>query len=207
MIKKTVAIILALVMVFCFASCKKEKKFTLGTVNGDSYENEFIGVGYTLDEGWSFMSRADLLSEMGVDQTLSGEELEAAINQADIISDMDASIADGTESVFVQAKNMGMVFGTIMGEDKYIDMWQEALDEDYSENGNFDDVVYTKEAVDFCGRKCKSLNVHLKSGDINVYQKTIFIKIDGYMIEIVVTSVTDWNAVDGILDNFYSLAD
>ncbi len=207
MMKKTVAIIFAFIMVFGFASCSEEREFTLGTVNGNAYENEFIGIGYTLDEDWSFVSKDDLLAEMGIDATLTGDELQAEINKTDIVCDMDASTGEGTESVFVQVKNMGMVFGKIIGEDKYIDMWQDGLEKEYSESGKFDEVVYTIDSVNLCGRSCKSLNTHLVSGEANVYQKAAFIKIDGYMIEIVVTSVTGWDAVDGIFDNFYSLAD
>ncbi len=207
MMKKSVAIILAFVMLFGFASCVEENEFTLGTADGNTYENGFIGIGYTLDEGWSFESTADLLADMGIDASLTGDGLQAAVNKTGVIYDMDASGNDGGENVFIQVKNIGTVFGKILDDDTYIDMWQESLDKEYSGGGEYDEVNYTKGSIDFCGKSCKKLDIHLVYGEGNIYQRAVFLRIDGYMVEIVVTSITDWDTVDGIFDNFYSLSD
>jgi len=71
--KKFLICLLAVAMVIAMSGCdllsmfnKEEKpssqdmELSLGTVTGNKYESEFIGIGYTLPDGWEFYTDEEI---------------------------------------------------------------------------------------------------------------------------------------------------
>ncbi|MDO4732269.1 MAG: hypothetical protein Q4B50_01965, partial [Bacillota bacterium] len=79
--KKCIAVLLFSALLLCFSACmaasvpgeegspqmedkspaaEEELAFSLGRVEGNTYENEFLGIGCTLDSSWTFFSQEEL---------------------------------------------------------------------------------------------------------------------------------------------------
>lgn len=86
--KKLIALTLALCLIVCLSACgddRKENPFTateetkqvaniLGTINGQSYRNEFFGFQATLPTGWEVYS-FEQTAQLMLDKTLDAEGL------------------------------------------------------------------------------------------------------------------------------------
>lgn len=102
---------------------KKSTTFAVGTVSGDTYENEYFGIKCELSD-WGFASRSELSREAGITYTGDDDELADELSKLDSYTDMRASMSDGTNvNIIVQNsavpkeyKNDEKAFLTIMSE-------------------------------------------------------------------------------------------
>ena len=51
-----------------------DKDFLLGTVNGNVYENSFIGIGCELDKNWNFYNEEQILEVNDMTKDMVGED-------------------------------------------------------------------------------------------------------------------------------------
>jgi len=67
----------------------QERSLQLGRMDGGVYTNEYIGIGCTLDSGWSFYSAEELQDIPGtVQEALDGSELAEYMADAQQLTDM-----------------------------------------------------------------------------------------------------------------------
>ena len=141
--KKLIAVLLAVCTVFALCACgagkdiggavtsgEDDSSFQLGTINGGVYENSYLGVGISLDDSWSIYDEEQLAQLIGwtADQ-YDNEKYAEQIENADLFYDLFASANDGLVSVNVVIQNLGLLYGTVMDEDKIVDMTLEQMDE------------------------------------------------------------------------------
>lgn len=72
-----------------------------GEVSETEYKNEYLGIRWAFGEGWMFYPEADLRMASGIDLEAEGEELKAALNEAESFSDLAAIIYDENETCAV----------------------------------------------------------------------------------------------------------
>ena len=120
--KKILAILLALLMLFSLCACsamkeasedeeeekttKPESEFSLGTIDDLNYESEYIGIGCDLPDNWRFYSDTELESLNGfVLDRLDGDARDMVEN-ASIIYDMYAIDDGGANSININLEKV-----------------------------------------------------------------------------------------------------
>ena len=95
----------------------------VGSVTGGRYESSFLGIGCELDENWVYASQEEMAELLGVTADMFEDESYAeAMKNADMFYDMYAIVADGTTSINVLVQNLGLIYGTVLSEEEYVEL-------------------------------------------------------------------------------------
>lgn len=206
--KKIVLLLLALALVISLISCgssnnageesvdssdpentveadtkKEEKGFKFGSVDANSYYSIFADYGIKLDDDWTFYSD-DQIKELNGLTDLSEEDVKKKVNNATIIIDMLAinKNSDNISFMFEKADSVTIKYTEL---DKILD---NALGGALSsfENANVTDIVNSKETIQLLDREFGVLRVsgnilNASSETVKVYQTQLFVKCDGYI--------------------------
>ena len=228
--KKWLAAILAVLLVFSMAACGSKnaaeeaaKKlqsggtakqdsddFVRGVLKEGAYESQALSVGFTLGEDWSAASVEELAQLSGVDTTdLSEAEMVEQMVEADAIFDFYAMSGDGLTLVQVIYEDLGVLYGTLLDEDGYLNVVGESVEEEMAAAG-MTDVESTETTVTFAGQErpglfiCSEMQVEGVDQSIEIYQKLVPIKAGNYMaVAWAVTYLED--NTDTVVENFYAL--
>lgn len=96
--KKLLSVILCLALLAgCLTVCAAEEEVSgFGDYSSLSYRNDAAGIQFTLPEGWSFMSKAELAAAAGIaDETLGNDAFSEAMEKGMQMNIMTASAPDG----------------------------------------------------------------------------------------------------------------
>lgn len=81
----------------------------LGVSSGLTYESEFVGIGCTLPEDWSFYTDEQMRQLNNIAIDAAGEELQSLMENASVIYDMFASDATGANNINVNLEKLNPV--------------------------------------------------------------------------------------------------
>lgn len=229
--KKLLALLLAIVMVMSFfAACgsrddeeedrkkepvsdKKEeetegeetpagKDFTLGEVDGQTYENTFIGIGCRLPSGWTYLSEEELKEANQIAEDLVGDALTEAYQKATILYPMMAT----SPSVENCNLNMEKLDKQILekldiagNNEKLLPMMEAAF-----ENMGASSVLLELGTVKLDGKTFDCINTHVTLSGVEMVQCILSIKCDGYLANLSLTAANEEN-LEELLDCFYLL--
>lgn len=159
-------------------------KYVPGTLDGDTYTNEYIGYSYTLPEGWSFASQEDLDEMMDAGGELLNEGQKAGAEYAKIatIYDMMAQSPEGC-NIIVMLDNLKLyVGGTGTSVEDYIDNLVTQLEAVSSMSYTYGEVSQ----VNVFGHDWSVLPTELTgTGIVQTYN---ICRIDDYIAAMIVTS-------------------
>ena len=131
----------------------------LGSVNGGTYTNEFAGIGCTLDETWTFYTEAQIAEINGfLTEGTSDEEMRQLMEENQSVYDMYASSTDGLMTMNVVFQNMGLLFGTTMSAQDYVELSAEQLPDAMGTYG-FEDVTASVTTAEFAGAECPAIAI------------------------------------------------
>ena len=216
--KKLIAVLLALCTVFALCACgsgpevggsvtsgEDDSSFQLGTINGGVYENSYLGVGISLDGSWSIYDQEQLAQLVGwTAEQYDDEKYAEQIKNADIFYDLFASADNGLVSINVIIQNLGLLYGTVIDEDKLVDMTLEQMDEQLQSAG-FSDISAEKVTVNFAGAECAGIKSSSIYQDTDYFTQQVFIKHGKYMAIFTVSSFFE-DITGDILSRFYGIA-
>lgn len=216
--KKLIAVLLALCTVFALCACgsgpevggsvtsgEDDSSFQLGTINGGVYENSYLGVGISLDDSWSIYDQEQLAQLVGwTAEQYDDEKYAEQIKNADIFYDLFASADNGLVSINVIIQNLGLLYGTVMDEDKLVDMTLEQMNEQLQSAG-FSDISAEKVTVNFAGAECAGIKASSIYQDTDYFTQQVFIKHGKYMAIFTVSSFFE-DITGDILSQFYGIA-
>ncbi len=215
--KKLIAVLLAVCTVFALCACgagkdiggsvtsgEDDSSFQLGTINGGVYENSYLGVGISLDDSWSIYDEEQLAQLIGwtADQ-YDDEKYAEQIENADLFYDLFASANDGLVSVNVVIQNLGLLYGTVMDEDKIVDMTLEQMDEQLQSAG-FSDISAGKITVDFAGAEHTGIKYSSLYQGADYFTQQVFIKHGKYMAIFTVSNFYE-DITGDVLSQFYGI--
>jgi hypothetical protein len=86
-----------------------EPEFTLGTVEGNVYENTFIGIGCTLGSDWTYYSDEKIREINNAAASLAGEEFRQMMANATVVYDMYAAHSNQINTVVVNLEKVDKV--------------------------------------------------------------------------------------------------
>ena len=210
--KRLVSFLVALTMVFCCMSAalgepesnlwNGDTLLTLGTVNGNTYENQVMGYGCVL-EGWSFANADDIAEMNNWAKDILTEDAQALIESVDSFMDMYASSEDGMCNVVVQFQNMGRIYGALLTEKMIVDISLPQLAPMLEQTG-YEDVVAEAATIRLGDNDHAGFAVSGTFYGLPIYQKEVCILCGDYMGLVTVTSYfTD--LTDEVFASFYSL--
>lgn len=216
--KKLLALLLVVVIAFAFAACvpfnefglndeqpevndeqftnsegdeiEEKKEFSRGVINGLTYENEFLGLGCTLDSDWSFYNDEQM-------KLLPGGE------NSNIIYDMYAQNKITWDNIGVNFQKMSDSDLEEYDFNANYTLVYEELKSAYERMG-YTNFSYTIENMNVAGRTIPCLKMSYEAFSEGVYQLMISIKCNGYMASIAISTYEE-DRCDEILAKFYAV--
>ena len=220
---KFLCLFMALSLLLCFTACGNKKEddvrgqihenteestekdtLSLGKSQGTTYESAFIGLGWTLPEGWSFLSDKEMkaLNNITTEQ-IDNEEIQEALKNAKVIYDMYAMNATTGDSVNITLEKLDPAVSLLYDESAYINASLTNLGAAMESSG-YKDVQIAKSTIHFCGKDYEGIKLQASSGNIIIYEKLTCIKVGNYMAVIVAASTKE-ATTETIFENFYTL--
>lgn len=203
--KRFVAMLLALCMVFCLCACggEKEAEVKTGTVNGYTYENTFLGIGCKLDENWTYSTQEELAQMIGQTAEIFDDDYAEKLKDADMFYDMAAVAAEGLVSINIVIQNIGLIYGMAMSEDKYLEVAEEQMAEQLG-NAGMENVQTERITADFAGAERGGLHITCTISGVPYYCTQMCIKQGKYIASISMSSFSEDLGSD-MMDYFYGL--
>lgn len=217
--KRMIAILIALTMLLSLAACggdanvrgeqinndtqpkEKEAEFSMGKVSGLTYENAFIGIGCKLDSQWTFRTDEEIREMNNLVGELAGDEYREAIQNANVIYDMQAVHSNGTDNIIV---NLEKANALQLAAVDLADVFEAQLPlmKSSFENMGYTNVTFEIGEVTIDGELFVALFVEADIGDYHMAQVNIAIKCSGYLASVGITTL-DETEMNKLLDSFY----
>ena len=184
----------------------KDALFSLGTINGDVYENPYIGYGCKL-EGWTFAD-ADYLALINNDLSgsLVSSDVQDLLKKAGNYTEMLATSPDQLKTINIQYQDIAVTYGEALSAypmetilDVAVSMLPTVL-----ENSGYQNVNAQAAVISLGGDDHPGIIINSTYSGIACYQKEACIRTDDYMIFVCVSSFVQ-DSTDELLSYFYPL--
>lgn len=183
--------------------------FSLGTMQGGTYENAYTGFGCKLDENWIYKTAEELQDISGMTQEMfEGTDLD--INAYTQILDMMAECPDPMASINIQytlLNTQERLSFAVMGEEGVIDatlQQKDALISTYAQAG-IDVADMEKVSVNFCGEERYAIYTTASVQGVGYYLLQLFeTNLGPYYVTVTLGTFGEDNTAQ-LLDLFYSL--
>ncbi len=204
--KRLLLFILSAIMLLSLPACSSltappEPEFTLGTVNGNVYENTFIGIGCTLGSEWTFFSDEQIKQQNNVAADLAGEEFQKMMENATVVYDMFASHSNQINTVVVNLEKVDKLQLAVLDYDSYFEGTVEPIKQSLGNMG-FTNITHNIGSVKIDSTDFTCLNVNSELGDFKMYQTVIAIKCNGYLANVTLSGDSP-EAIASALECFY----
>lgn len=215
--KKVLALITALVLAISLCACGKkdirgkisgenggdEVEFSLGVVDGLTYENAFIGLGCTLDSDWSFYSDEQIRELNNVLTDIAGDEYVEMMKNADIVYDMYATDSSGTNILNVNLEKVNFLQLAVLDVGEALEGQVPAL-VDTLVNIGYHNVNCVRTTVIVGDEEYDAIKASSEFGDAKMYETIFAKKCSGYLANITVATYQD-DTTEELIGKFYNI--
>lgn len=184
----------------------EEASVSMGTSSGNVYTNQFLGLGCKLGEEWTFLSEEEILANNQMTNEMvagSNEELAKKMENSPSFMDMMAMVQTTGSTVNVTLENLGLVYGTVIDEDKYLELGTANLDEAMAAIG-VTNMQVELVSVPFAGTTAKGYRLTGEIEGTPLYQTAVCWKVGKYMAFISSSSFFEDTTMEA-LNGFYTL--
>lgn len=214
--KKLLSLFLILVMVLAFCGCEDEKDvkkktpstvttqndngFSIGTVDGKTYHNEFLGLSCTIPDGWVFYTQEQILELNKLTTDLVGDEIAEALKNSntvyamfaqDVVSGNNVNITlEKKTSAIIENLNLKLALETQIPIFKTI----------YTNMG-YSDINMEYKTVSIDGKELDALYITAKVNGLDFYAYSVCFKKEAYLASIAIGTLQT-NELDVILNCF-----
>ncbi len=195
--KKTLALLLALVMVLSFAACSSNDEEKLdhirGTVDGSVYTNDVAGISFTAPDGWAYLSDDELAALYNLSASeLLPEETAEALEETDMVYDMYCQNPNTGASININFENIGLVYGKLLDEQSYMEISQTNLEESLSGSGmEVTSCELITANVNGKDVPCIDIVINMTGYGIDLYEKIFVKKVGDFMGCITIGALTE----------------
>ena len=201
--KKILALLLAAALITLSTGCGvndnspinsiKKAEPSRGTINGDVYESEYLGLKFTKPESWIYSTDEDIAAMSGISAELLGEDFKALLDANPAIFDMMArDILSGT-NINISYENLTKSASTNITEEQYVAALKQQFANIPEITVDFPDKLQTLTLGE--NDYTKVITTTTMSG-IEMTQVYYLNKIDNYMSCIIVTITGDEEIAD-----------
>lgn len=159
-----------------------------GTLEGDTYTNEYLGYSFTLPDGWTFATKEELNNMMNAGSELLNDDQKAAAEYAKLatIYDMMAT-SDMGENIIVMLDNLKLyVGGTATKPEAYVNNLKEQLVAVDADGISYE--VSDSYTVNALGKEWIVLSAEISGR--GAYQTYSVCRVDNYMVGVIITSTS-----------------
>ena len=183
--------------------------FSLGAMQGGTYENAYVGYGCKLDANWTYKTAEELQDISGMTKEMfEGTDLDlSAYNQ---ITDMMAECSDPLASINIQYTSLSTqdrIAHAMAGEEGIIDatlQQKDLLVSTYAQAG-IEVTSMEKVKITFCGEERFAIKTVASIQGMGYYILQLFdTNIGPYYVTLTMGTFVDDNT-DALVDLFYSL--
>lgn len=177
-------LLLICVLVIATGCGKDEKEISLGSWDGNTYKNEFLGVTYNKPEDWTRYTDEQIKDVMDLGSELTdSSSFSKKLAELTSVTYMMSSAADGSNVILMSERNLTNVSG-----ETYAGKLKSQLESLDSLSYQLSDIK--TETID--GKEFVTLEASVQ----NIKQKYYIYKLDKHLVSLIVTVVsTDANSV------------
>lgn len=218
--KKVLAFVLMLTMVFCVSACDKDSdvrgtyeggvsatpsdsldggSFDIGSVSANKYVNEFAGISCELGSVWTFLTDEQIKQNNEDTLGLLGDDYIEQLKNADTFTDMMAKHQNQTDTLNITFEKLKGA-NALLSEERYIELSADSVEQAFESLG-FSNLSTSSSKVDFAGKERHCLDITGEYSGITMYEKMVVMKCDNYMV--LITACT-WqtNTCQDVLNMF-----
>lgn len=207
--KRVFTLFLALAMVLTLAgispAARAEDEFNFGSTQDNTYWNETLKIGCTLDENWYFLNEEEILQANSMTAEKLDGKLAEMVKEGGSMIDMFAQNLETGATVNLVVERLSVVNSLVIDEKKYLDISQPTLDEAMAQMG-IEDVEITQESMDFLGQEHQSIVITGSFNGVPVCETMVVVKSGRNMTIITVFSAVD-GEVEEVLASFFNSLD
>lgn len=181
----------------------EEAEFSMGHVDGLTYENSFIGLGCTLSSDWIFYDDEQIREINNFSADLAGEDIAEQIKKADLVYDMYAMNQDGTCNINVNLQKAPALQLAALNVADALESQMPMLKTGL-ENMGYENISCTLAKVTVAGKEYDAIKVTGSLSGMNLYNVIFSKKCSGYLASITVGSFGD-DQTGEILGCFYNV--
>ena len=185
------------------APTEEEKPFSVGSTTGITYESEFLSIGCSLPDGWTFYTDEEIKELNNMSSDLAGEEYEKLMEESTLVYDMMAVSDDQISSINIILEKSNAAAVALFDLSENVDTIAQTAKPSL-ENIGFTDVNFSIATTQFLGNQEDCLKWDMKMGTEDYYEMQIFVKAFGYLATITVAS-DDLSVCEDIIASFYEL--
>ena len=203
--KKIFAVVLVLALLLSFTACgigNTKKEFTRGTISGNRYENEFLGLGFNGGDSWVFYNDEEIATLYGLTADFLEEDFGEYLKTATIIYDMQVTDTAANNNVGINFEKLSATGkAQTANMESFVSSLLPTVANSLESVGctdvSFEPRTITIDGETFYGGKTRSL-----IQGVELHQVLICVKCGDYLSNITITSVGE-DRTQSIIDCFY----
>ena len=161
-----------------------------GALPGGTYSNHSVRLLCRLDDSWLFYNESQLLELNGVLTEGGSGDIATLAESGKAVYDMYAISTDGLMTMNVVFQNMGLLFGTTMSAQDYVELSAEQLPDAMGTYG-FEDVTASVTTAEFAGAECPAIAITATVQDTPMYELLVCMKEGNYIYCVTLCSYTE----------------
>ena len=179
---------------------EEEKELSLGNVNGNTYKNDFIGIGCTIGDGWVFYNDEQIAQINGITQSYLDEDYLEQMKNATVFYDMYAS-SESSSTINISLEKGTKLAVLLTDIDKVLTNSVGSIESSFANMGgtNF---KYELRDVEIDGETFKGMDMYVEINGVPVYETMFCIKANEYLVYACVCTYIE-NTTDDILGTFF----
>ncbi len=184
-------------------SVEKAKEFSLGTVSGQVWENEYLGLGCEFPDSWFFSSEKEIAELNGMTLEYIPEDFAEQMENADIVYDMLARSQAGMANVNVNFQKLTALQILTFDVRDTIEGTLGVVKEAY-ENMGYTNVSASLEEVQIDGKALDCMYLHADMGDSEIYVKAFMVLCDRHVANVTIAASSEAE-LQQLADSYYWL--
>ena len=173
----------------------------LGTIDGNTYTNETLGLRCELDANWYVYTEAELASLMGVvADTLSDTDIGDAVENSQSVTVFFAmdTTTYGNLNIAVSKNSMYS-----LSEENFVALMVPQM-KPLLEQSGFENVICTEAEFKFAGQTHTGIDITATVQGMTVYERQVYLMADSCMYVVTATAYEE-NGAQPMLDTFTAL--
>ncbi len=179
---------------------KDESKDLLGAVTNGVYENDYLGVRFTLPKDWVFYTEEQILQLNNITSQYFDEDTQKLIENATIFYNMYASHPESGSNINMNMEKLSAIQLGYLDIEATLKAQFDALKDAY-ENMGYTDVRLNYEKVTVDGKTFDGIQMTASIYGVEFYGTVFTFRKDGYLVNVTACSLFT-NQTTEILRNF-----
>lgn len=186
----TLFLALAMVLTGFFPAAKAEDEFGMGSTQNNTYWNESLKIGCTLDENWYFFTKEEIaqVNNMTV-EALEGN-LAQMVKDGGSLMDMYAQNLETGATLNLMVERLSLVNSLAVTEKLYANASQETVKQTLEQMG-IEEVEVTLNAMEFAGQEHQSVSITGTYSGVPVFETMVVVKSGRNMIVVTAFSLDE----------------